>query len=119
MDITQTLKASEEGIWVDWKDGVSVKLRMSPELLQKIRKTCTKKIMDKGVIREELDAEHFDEMLNEQVILDWKGITNEGKPFPCTPENKALLMKKSVAFSTFINQACLELENVKESELKN
>ena len=29
--------------------------------------------------------------LIDYVLVDWKGVNHQGKPFPCTRENKALL----------------------------
>lgn len=33
------------------------------------------------------------EVIAEAVVLDWKGLEDNGKPFPCTPENKAKLLQ--------------------------
>jgi len=33
------------------------------------------------------------EVIAEAVIIDWRGLEDNGKPFPCTPENKAKLLK--------------------------
>ena len=117
MDITKAVKAGTEGIWVKWKDGAEILMRMSPKLLTELYKKCSVR-QENG--QDELDQELYTAAITESVILDWRGITvNGGEAFPCTPENRKLLMDNVMEFSTFLSTTCLKLEQAEEAEAKN
>lgn len=98
----------------DNKGGVYLRLATG-EILEKIRKKTTKKKVEfrrgqRFEVEETNDAKHS-ELLWDYVIHDWKGLEDEnGDEIPCTTENKAMLMKKSVKFSGFIGN-CVEQLN--------
>lgn len=111
MDITKNMKSAGDGIWVDWRDGAKLKLRMSPKLLRELRRDCS--------VNGILDEDKFQDQLTQKVVLDWSGIEFDGKEFPCTEENKRMLMDNVLQFATFVDKTCMDLENAKEAELKN
>lgn len=60
---------------------------------------------------QDADDDLFSEMLWDYVIADWTGLEDDdGKPIPCTKENKIFLMMNNVGFATFLGQ-CMETVN--------
>jgi hypothetical protein len=107
------------GVFFSFKDdeeGGGVTLRLSTAaVIEEITKKCSKKRVEfkRGqrfeVIDEDIDKK--DSMLWDYVIMDWKGICDEkGDPIPCNSDNKKLLMRNSVQFSSFVG-ACLDILN--------
>ena len=110
MDIKKQMTAATNGIWVYW-DEVEVLLKSSSKLFITIRENST---IDGKINEYELAkqfAEHF--------VIDWRGITNDGVDFPCTPENKKLLFDCSLKFYQFIISAVANFDTLKEVEIKN
>lgn len=59
----------------------------------------------------ETDDDKFSEMLWDYVISDWTKLEDDdGKPIPCTTENKLFLMLNNVGFSQFV-ATCTEKVN--------
>lgn len=50
------------------------------------------------------------EVIADCVVLDWKGLDDDGKPFPCTPENKARLLQIDI-FREWIAAQSRDLRN--------
>lgn len=97
----------EEGS--DDKGGVTIRLANS-EILDEIAKRCTKtKFEYRRGQRFEIttvDEELKGEILWNYVIIDWSGLFDlQGNDIPCTKENKLMLMKKSVKFSSFVSKS--------------
>ncbi len=57
------------------------------------------------------------------IVSDWTGISDDGAPFPPTPENIAYLMEESTSFRLLVMDAPLSMEKMlaaeKESLRKN
>jgi len=111
-------KLTERGYaWLQFTDGVRVKLRyVSPQQFAHWRKIASRRRLRGGRIFEELDESKLDEILSDEVILDWEGITENGQPFPCTPENKRLLMQHWTEFALWVNEQCMRLEAFVQAE---
>jgi len=112
MDVAKLKKLTERGYaWLEFTDGVQVKLRyVSPQQFAHWRKVASRRRLRGGRIFEELDEGKLDEILCDEVILDWRGITEDGQPFPCTRENKRLLMQHWTEFALWVNEQCMRLE---------
>ncbi len=52
---------------------------------------------------EEIDEDLQNELFWDAVIVSWENFSDKnGKPIPCTKENKVLLMNRSAKFSKFV-----------------
>ena len=58
------------------------------------------------------------EALAEHILLDWRGLVSDGQPFPCTPENKRLLLARTL-FREDIEDFADWLESTEEADLGN
>ena len=98
-------------------------------LIKLITKEGLRKIMQKATKRSKLTGEDIadisDALLGREAVLGWRkiedhnhpGLIVSGQPLPFTPENINMLMKKSIAFSRFVNDACVdETAFLKEDE---
>ena len=64
------------------------------------------------------------EMFWDYVLQDWRGLVDvEGNEIPCTPENKKLILKKSLPFVWFATRCLQILSGIRadaaEAEIKN
>lgn len=99
--------------------GITIRLA-NGEVLDTINKKCTKKRVEfrRGQRFEVIDEDdkRRSELLWDYVIIDWKGLDDmEGKPIPCTKDNKISLMRGSVRVAAFVGN-CIE-KLTEESEL--
>jgi hypothetical protein len=105
------------GAWFDMEGGGRIQLRsVPPDAMRAIRKQTVKKRVDYPIVAgqprrfeyEELDEDLQNELLWDYVIVAWENLFDrDGKPIPCTRENKVLAMNRSKVFSTFFNE-CLK-----------
>jgi hypothetical protein len=111
--LNDTKKTPPEGVWVTHDDGWKIKARplypwKSAELLKRAAKN--------GRLNETL----YDQLLTDWVVEDWADLEADGKPVPCTPENKKLLFENWPEFNIFVKRVGLHLENQRrEEEAKN
>tara|TARA_R100001530_G_scaffold87103_1_gene60671 strand:- start:8960 stop:9382 length:423 start_codon:yes stop_codon:yes gene_type:complete len=128
------LSVGGEGIWAEYDEDVSFKIRFaSPESIRKSRNKYVKTKM-RGGVRQEIemsktDNEKWDADLWDMMVEDWKGVVttdNTGKqtPLECTKVHKKLLADKSGAHANFIMDFAQDINNFvdekqTEEELKN
>lgn len=112
------LKTKSLKIWLPFGDGAEVLIAyISREDLQAIAKEAQKTSLRKGQEIKEYDPVKADSLLGRKAVRDWKGFDDDGKEFPCTPENIDLLMTQWTDFARFVNDSCSDLERlVKEKE---
>ena len=71
----------------------------------------------------EQDAKQFRQLLARAVVKDWRGMEDEGKPYPCSPENIDYMMENCTEFRLLVLDAPLSLERMltaeKEDQEKN
>ena len=99
--------------------GVTIRVA-NAKILEEIDKKCTKKKVEykRGQRFETIDDDQKlrSELLWDYVIIDWEGVEDiEGNEIPCNKDNKILLMKESVKFSSFIGK-CVEKLSDDEAE---
>jgi hypothetical protein len=125
-DITALASGKDLTAKVQFNDEVTVTVKYVPrekfaDLIN--RATVTTFDRKSHQKQESLDNLKFGELLGQEAVVDWDGLLNEGKPFPCTPENVALLMRKWSEFARFVSDVSTDLERIveaeKESERKN
>lgn len=118
---------SEVGVWVEYDEDVSFKLRhLSPKKVSDIRKKFISKKIVGGVRQEEIkdkDQKKFDLALYDHIIEDWEGIKLHGSNAECNRENKTKLMNGSIDISVFILDEAKKIHEEKievdENEEKN
>jgi hypothetical protein len=69
------------------------------------------------------DEKKFRSALARAVVVDWRGLEEDGEPFACTPENVDWLMEESTEFRLLVMDAPLSLNKMlaaeQEAERKN
>lgn len=118
MDISP-LEKNDLEVWVQFTKDVRLKLRYMPrDVLEKIGKQATEIAFDlKSRQRTEtVDGKKYDTLLCQKAVVDWEGLVNSGKPYPCTPENIEFLVNKWTGFAGFVARCCIDLEGMKQSE---
>tara|TARA_R110000772_G_scaffold45987_5_gene105131 strand:+ start:18152 stop:18547 length:396 start_codon:yes stop_codon:yes gene_type:complete len=80
--------AVENGVWVDYDDETSFLIR-STECKEYVRAMQKNSRKLKGELAKSMTAARKVTMkcIVEAIIVDWKGITENGKKLACTPEN--------------------------------
>lgn len=111
----------EEGVWVDFGDGLKVKIRrLSSKTSRETRRKLEKPYAAQFRNREMPDSLQ-DELLNKQVaqaiVLDWEGVEDPTTPAPaegktafidCTPENVLKVITALTDFRDDILTAAME-----------
>ena len=118
MDISR-LKKKDLQVWLPLVEGVDVLCRHIPQsVFDGLQKECTVVKFDPRSHRktEELDQKKFRSALSRAVVVDWKGIVDGDKEFPCTPENTDYLMNEMTEFRLLVMDAPLSLEKMLSAE---
>lgn len=125
MDISR-LKKADLRVWLTMMEGVEVLCRhLSQKEFDAISaKAVTSRFDERSHRRiEERDEQTFRTLLAQQIVCDWRGIEDDGKPYPCTPESVAWLMEMCTEFRILVMDAPLSLERMaaleKEASAKN
>jgi len=106
-------KASEleQAVWIDFDKTQSVAFLIAPIG----NPAATKKLISLAgdylqAQRKIAPAVYIEAMIG-TVLLDWRGLTHEGKPFTFSHENARTLLSQSEAIRDFISETSLELDN--------
>lgn len=125
-DVGKIVEQEEFSAWVSFIEGIKVKIKHIPrEELLALRKKAVQTGFDRRTHQktEEYDAVAGGVTLGQAAIQDWDGLQVNGKPFPCTPENIGILMRKWADFARFVDETCTDLvalmDAEKETERKN
>lgn len=116
----------EKNKWIQFDEDTEI-------LIKLITKEGLRRIIQKSNKRAKLTGEDTadisDIMLGRDAVLGWRkindhdhpGLIVNGQPLPFIPENIDMLMKKSLAFSRFVNEYAMdEVTFLKEEEeIKN
>lgn len=116
--------AEEDGQWVDFGDGIEVKLRR----LNSVKSRDTRRKLEKPYAKQFRNQDMPDSVsemiLNNQlakaIVVDWKGIPDpedESKPLPCTEENVLKIVQDYPDFREEILQASMERATFQKEEL--
>lgn len=100
------------------EDGITLRV-LNQEVLEKIDKVCRVRKSQIGGnppsrftyldFKPGGEEKQF-EMTWDYCIMEWKGVVdNDGKPIPCTTENKVKLMKGSQQFASFVTKCAAKL----------
>lgn len=111
----------ENGQWVDFGDGVLVKVaRLNSERSQAVRRKLEKPYSKiRGSIPEDISEEILTKQVAEAVLLDWKGVTDEnGKELECTYENRYKVLKEYKDFRFDVVTCAVEAETFKNKQVE-
>lgn len=117
MDVSR-LKKRDLKVWLPMLAGdEEVLCRYLPQSeFDSISERCTVIRFRSGKKVEERDPKKFRAELAQAVVIDWKGFEDEGRPYPCTPENIAYLMEECTEFRVLVMDAPLSLERMLAAE---
>lgn len=116
------LENLDEAVWVEWKNGVKVKIRPLPTSktveLQKLATSTTFEFINgRRTTVKKVDDEKFNDLLQEHIIEDWKGFKDQdGNDIPCTPKTKTAIMDYLHEFRLFVVMAGNELEQYRQEQ---
>lgn len=65
-----------------------------------------------------IDTQVMIEAMIGTVLLDWRGVTSEGKPFQFSPDNARLLLSQSQEIRDFIGDKAMQLDAEPENALR-
>lgn len=117
-DVSSICAAEDFTAWVPYNDQVAVLVRHIPrEKLSGILRQATKTTWDqKHQPENNVDNIKYGELIGEAAIVDWTGLIIDDKPFPCTKENRGILMRKWGSFAKFISDLSSDIERLMESQ---
>lgn len=115
----------EDGVWVDYADGLEVKIRRmnstkSREIRRKLEKPYTKGFRGQDM-PDSLQEELLNKQLAEAIVVDWKGVPDPKdvtKMLPCTPENVLMMVTEYPDFRDDILAASMERATFQIEERK-
>jgi polyhydroxyalkanoate synthesis regulator phasin len=102
MDLTSKygtdLALEEDGEWVDYGDGVKVKVaRWGNQSFMKRMEALQKPhryMIDRGSLPPETDKKIVDTLIAEAIIIDWEGVELDGKKLPHTIDNALTVLAR-------------------------
>lgn len=113
---------NEEGVWVEYDEDVSFKLRhLSPKKTAAIRKKFVTRKLTAGSWSESVqdkDTKKHDKALYDHIIEDWKGVELGNVDAECTADNKVILMDYSIDISNFIIEKAKNIYEQKEQKVE-
>jgi len=113
-----------EGVWVEWKDGVRVKIRPLPvsKTTELQKKATTKKmefVAGRRQVVETVDDEQFNDLLQEWLLEDWSGWDDQNdEPIPCNPKTIKAILDYFHEFRLFVVMTGGELEDHRQEQQK-
>ncbi|MHA1302717.1 MAG: hypothetical protein ACTSPI_03335 [Candidatus Heimdallarchaeaceae archaeon] len=116
VNVEKLKKFQVDPVEVEYIKGVTLYLvPISPKVFDDITRKCTSYKWKHGQKVEKLNEDLRNELLWDEMISDWKGIYVEGtnEEWPCTKDNKILLMLNDMEFSSFVQSACLNINDYK------
>ena len=125
MDVTKFVKNQERDAWYKIPDSnVEVHIKQIPNKKVKMFSKDCMKVINPGIsMQKEIDEEKLNKVLLNEAVLGWKNIEMDGKPFPCTRENKIILDESWEEFRTLWNNVVVHEKNMEsllvEEERKN
>ena len=105
----------EGGVWVDFGDGLKVKIRRltskhSRETRRKLEKPYAAQFRNRDM-PDSLQEELLNKQVAKSVVIDWEGVVNPEKPeekLPCTEDNVLMMVQKFPEFRDDILTAAME-----------
>lgn len=108
--------------WVEWDDEASFQLQyvgadeVEAVLMERAQRASVRTQNATSKDRSKLMIDY----LVDGILLGWKGLTDNGKPYPYTKENARTVLTKSKELRDFIHAEASKITNFKEyDDLKN
>lgn len=111
-------KKEEQGVWVDFGDGIKVKVRRfkskaSQDARKELEKPLTAEIR-RGPLEEKVQEDLLIKQMAKAIIVDWKGVTDEdGEELDCDFESKYYILKQLPEFRDEIAAIALDRDAYK------
>jgi len=125
MDVTKLMKGEEIKDWYKIPDSealVEIK-QVPPKKMEMFSEECQIPINPGRSLETKLDQKKYTKMLIDEAVLAWKNIEMDGKPLPCTRENKIKLDECWLSFRLLWNDVVIhakKMESLKvEEDRKN
>ncbi len=116
--------AAVHGKWIEYDDGISFKIAINsnPANLAAMRVVMQdhgERMLDGDVGEEEADS-YLVPIQADTILLDWKGLTNGGKEFPCNRDNKIALLADGdyTELRQWIVEQSKNMENFRREQVK-
>jgi hypothetical protein len=123
MDIGEVIadeSLQETGIWIPYRDGAEFLIAYSGrkkyrDKLGKVSARARRMNRGRDLGTAEIDSVTVEAMID-TVLLDWKGITKDGKPYTYTKENAEWWLRRSPELRDFIFGEATNLANFQPPE---
>ena len=113
-------KDEQEGKWEDFGEGLSVKIaRMgNPNYSKKFREIAKpyQKSIRRGTLGEQKSEELLIQAMADTILLDWKGLEENGKPVKFTREEAIRVMTEYPDFRDAVSEVAGAIETFKLEE---
>lgn len=114
--------AEEEGVWIDLDDQTTVRVARSnskrfAEALNKHRKPHRQAIRS-GTLPEETADAIVIGAIADAVLLDWKGLQEDGKEVPATLENRVRVLSQYPDFRNVVAELAADMANFRAAEIE-
>lgn len=110
----------EEGVWVKMGEGAEVRVARlgNKQYLEAVRRLSSKhKVASRNnKLADEVTLDVTVNAFAEAILLEWKGIQENGKNLPYTRENAARLLKEYADFREDIAAIAMNMENFKREQ---
>lgn len=114
MDIGNIFE-ERKGIWVDFIQGAKVKFKiLKPYEINEINEACKITSIEGDQLVTTTNEDKFQFKYWGSIVIDWKGFEENGKPFPCTPENVKKFCDHWELFNGFVLKT---VNNIKKNQL--
>lgn len=113
----------EEGVWISLDgNGSEIKVaRMNNRAYKKYFQAITKpykRLIRNGSLSEDLAEKLLIDAIAHKILLDWKGLTKNGKKFAHSLDNATEFLTGSADFRDLVTEAASEMENFRQKELE-
>lgn len=115
-------KAEIEGVWVDL--GEESKLLIARAFNDNFVKawralpTGLRRRIDKGNVSRKEDLKLFSGLLSDSILLDWTGLSDEGKVIKYSKENATKMLAKYKEFRNFVWEMAGDIQLFRNEELE-
>ncbi len=117
--LTVDQRLIQGGNWVEYDEETRFKLASSSS--KRYRETYQEGIEELRRIKRRISAEDAEaltiETFSKAIVVDWQGVTKDGQPFACNPENVKFILVNCPHVREFIFAAANNFENFHAEQL--
>jgi len=112
--------AEIEGVWVKLDEGVELKIaRMGNEKFNELFRKYSrpyKRAIRNGTLSDSIAEDILLKCMSEAILLDWKGLEEDGVPLEYTKENAYRVLKEYEVLRDFVTSCAEDFELFKKQE---